>query len=280
MNTGMAADYLTFSADLSDPSAVAVYDEVSLWSSLFGELLLRHVPLRRNSTVLDVGCGTGFPLLELAQRLGAGSTVYGVDPWEAALDRARQKATQWGLANVALIHGDASALTLADDQVDLIVSNLGINNFADPMAVLTECRRVARPGATLALTTNLQGHMREFYEIYAAVLHDLGKPAAIDRLEAHIEHRATVGRVTDQLEQGQFRVTSVIEEQAVFRFLDGSAFLRHFFIKLGFLDGWKSVLEPSEYTEVFEALEAALNTHADARGELRVTVPMAYIEAM
>jgi arsenite methyltransferase len=276
----MTPDYLAFSPDLSDPAVVAVYDELSLWSSLFGELLLRHVPLRRNSTVLDVGCGTGFPLLELAQRLGSGSTVYGVDPWEAALDRARQKAAQWGVNNVVLMTGDASALALADDQVDLIVSNLGINNFADPIAVLTECRRVARPGARLALTTNLQGHMREFYEIYAGVLRDLGKPAAGERLEDHIAHRATVERVTDLLSQGQFGVIQVIEEQAVLRFLDGSAFLRHFFIKLGFLDGWKGILEPAEYGEVFTALEAALNIYAEASGELRVTVPMAYIEAM
>ncbi|NTU78787.1 MAG: hypothetical protein HGA45_05190, partial [Chloroflexales bacterium] len=51
-------DYLTFAADLSDPALVAVYDELPLWSAPFGALLLRHVPLRRGATALDLGCGT------------------------------------------------------------------------------------------------------------------------------------------------------------------------------------------------------------------------------
>ena len=42
-------------------------------------------------TVLDVGFGTGFPLLELAQRLGKSATIYGIDPWEAAHERTHLK---------------------------------------------------------------------------------------------------------------------------------------------------------------------------------------------
>ena len=44
--------------------------------------LLKHVPLGRNLRVLDVGCSTGFPLLELAQRLGPTCAVVGLDPRE------------------------------------------------------------------------------------------------------------------------------------------------------------------------------------------------------
>ena len=102
--------YLAFKADLSTPEAVAAYDELPLWSALFGALLLREVPLRPDSVALDVGCGTGFPLLELAERLGPASRVYGIDPWEAALERARLKAQAWGVANVEIVQGDAAAM--------------------------------------------------------------------------------------------------------------------------------------------------------------------------
>ena len=95
-------DYLDFKADLSDPELVSAYDELPLWSSSFGALLLRHIPLRRNIAVLDIGPGTGFPLLELAQRLGPSCTVYGIDPWAAALERARHKAQVWRVANIVL----------------------------------------------------------------------------------------------------------------------------------------------------------------------------------
>jgi precorrin-6B methylase 2 len=63
-------DYPSFEADLSRPEAVSAYDELPLWSAMFGLLMLRHLELRRDMRVPDVGCGTGFPLLELAQRLG------------------------------------------------------------------------------------------------------------------------------------------------------------------------------------------------------------------
>jgi ubiquinone/menaquinone biosynthesis C-methylase UbiE len=272
-------DYLDFKADLSDPELVSAYDELPLWSSSFGALLLKHIPLRRNITALDIGPGTGFPLLELAQRLGPSCTVYGIDPWVAALERARHKAQVWRVANIVLQQGDAATMPFPDATFDLLVSNLGINNFANRAAVLAECRRVAKPGATLALTTNLQGHMREFYQVFEATLRDLGDRVALDALQAHIEGRVSVAGARALLEQAGFRVSRVHEEAAVMRFVDGSAFLRHSIIKLGFLDGWKSVVDPAAQPEVFARLEGRLNQLAEAQGELALTIPMAYIEA-
>ena len=272
-------NYLTFTLDLDAPETVSVYDELPLWSALFGELLLRHVPLRKSMQALDVGCGTGFPLLELAQRLGAGSMVYGIDPWEAAIKRAKHKARLWDVRNVDIQVGDAAALPYPDGQFDLVVSNLGINNFADPQAVLGECWRVSKPSASLALTTNLQGHMQEFYDVFETTLLRLGNEPAMQALKRHIAARATIPGITTLLTATGFQVNKVHEESAVMRFADGSALLRHYFIKLGFLDGWKSVLEPGEQAAVFARLEADLNELARAHGELRLTIPMAYIEA-
>ena len=77
--------------DLNDPSMVSVIDELPLWSAPFGLLLLETVTLRFRICALDVGCGLGFPLLELAQRLGSSCHVYGLDPWAKAVERVRLK---------------------------------------------------------------------------------------------------------------------------------------------------------------------------------------------
>jgi len=272
-------DYLDFQVDLEDASTVAVYDELPLWSAMFGTLLLRHLPLRRNLSVLDVGCGAGFPLLELAQRLGSTCRVYGIDPWAAALARARIKAEVWRVQNVELRQGDAAAMPFADGDFDLIVSNLGINNFSDPEAVLRECWRVSKPSAKVAVTTNLKGHMQEFYEVFEATLLEVGYQTAIPALRKHIDHRATVEKLVALFEQTGFRISTVRQETATMRFVDGSALLRHYFVKLGFLDGWKGVLDPGQRERAFDRLEANLNILAGTRGELALTVPMAYIEA-
>src|SRR3954465_5759489 len=182
--------FLIFNPDFNSPQVIAAYDEVSLWSAMFGLLLLEEVPLANVTNALDVGYCTGFPLFSLAERLGSNPHVHGIDPWSGGLKRAAEKITSRGTRNVTLHEGSATSMPFADATFDLIVSNLGVNNFEDRAAAIRECRRVAKPGATLALTTNLQGHMREFYEVFAEIVrHD---PEASKRLRDHIEHRATV----------------------------------------------------------------------------------------
>jgi ubiquinone/menaquinone biosynthesis C-methylase UbiE len=268
--------FLAFDPDFNSPQVIAAYDEVALWSAMFGLLLLEEVPLANVTNALDVGCGTGFPLIELAERLGDRAHVHGIDPWSGGLKRAAEKIAGRGTRNVTLHEGSAIAMPFAAATFDLIVSNLGVNNFDDRAAAIRECRRVAKPGASLALTTNLQGHMREFYDVFAEVVRDDAE--ASTRLREHIEHRATIDNVRELLETGGFQITRVIERESVMRFANGTALLNHYFIKLGFLDAWKKVV-PENEREVFTRLRNALDDLASRNGELRLTVPMAYVQA-
>lgn len=271
-------DFLTFAADFSSPRFVSAYDELPLWSAMFGVLLFDELRLSGVATALDVGCGTGFPLIELAERLGPKARVHGVDPWAAGLTRAREKLVARQTANVTLHEASATAMPFADATFDLIVSNLGLNNFDDPVGAVRECRRITKPGATLALTTNLQGHMQEFYDIFERVLQGAGDSAAVGRLDEHIRHRATVPGVRQLLHNGGFGVTRIVERAGRMRFADGQALFNHHFIKLGFLDAWKAVV-PGHETETFARLVSRLDELGRERGGLDLTIPMAYVEA-
>lgn len=272
----MRLDYLDFDADFSTPRALTAYDELPLWSAMFGLVLLDEVPLADVRTVLDVGCGTGFPLIEIAERLGPDTRVHGIDPWTGGLARAAEKIAARELRNVTLHEGTAAAMPFGVGTFDLIVSNLGINNFDDPLRAMRECRRVLRPGGRIALTTNLQGHMKELYEVFGAVLRRHG-PDAGERLNAHVAHRATVDSVKELLAHSGFRVSRVLVDERRMRFRDGTALLNHHFIKLGFLPAWKEVAGGSQ--AVFGELEERLNEAAASAGELRLTIPLAYVEA-
>jgi arsenite methyltransferase len=267
------------SPDFTQPETVAAFDELPLWCAMAGLVLLEHLPLARGSCVLDVGCGTGFPLLELAQRLGRPAVVHGVDLWARALERARFKAGVAGVANVTVTRGDGAALPFRDACFDLIVSNLGINNFEDPDAVFREGRRVLRRGGRLALTTNVEGHMAELYAVFEAVLAAHGRPEWREALRRHVAHRGTVASIAARLGRTSLRLIRVVERDIPMRFADGSALLRHYFIRLGFLEGWRGVVPPDTEREVFAALEDGLNRRAEERGELALTIPLAYIEA-
>ncbi|HUR80934.1 MAG TPA: class I SAM-dependent methyltransferase [Thermoanaerobaculia bacterium] len=249
--------------DFDAPEFVDAYDELPLWSAMFGALLLQHVPLHAGMTVLDVGCGSGFPLLELSQRLGPNSRAHGLDPWHAAVRRAERKRKQWNVHHAALRVGDAARMPFRSRAFDLVVSNLGVNNFADARASLLECRRVLRDGGTLALTTNLVGHMRELYDVFAEVVEDRAK------LDAHVKHRATLDGLHTLLAECGFTTTRVFEDTFVMRYANAHALFTHDFIRFGFMPAWQEFLSAEDFARV----EAQLN------GPLTLTIPRAYIEA-
>jgi SAM-dependent methyltransferase len=252
---------------------VALFDELPLWSSLAGQFLLEHVPLTARRA-LDLGCGAGFPLLELAERLGPGATVAGVDPWRLALARARQKVATWRVPYAHPVCGDGASLPFRDGAFDLVVSNLGVNNFADAAAVFAECRRALRPGGALALTSNVTGHMRELYVAFESVL--ASDPAALERLRRNVAHRGTPGSIAVLLEAAGFRIAASHVREVTMRFASGTALLEHHFIRFGFRPGWEEV---AGSRETLARLRDELDRVAAAAGELLLTVPLVYVEA-
>lgn len=265
--------------DYKAPGFGDLYDELPLWSAQFGLMMLERVNLKRGITILDVGAGTGFLTIELAQRCGSDATVIAVDPWEAAMNRLKRKADHLGLANVRTLVQDVSTIDLPQASVDLVVSNLGINNFDRPEDALRSCFRVARPLASLILTTNLGGHMREFYDAYRGVLSELGHSDRMAALDSHINRRATVDSVRVLLEGAGFEFLGAVTRTFRERFVDGTSLLRHYFIRLGFVPAWKSVAPKGAVEETFTTLERRLNAIAAERGELSVSIPAACIQA-
>lgn len=262
--------------DLARDEHAALYDELPLWSALAGQLLLEHAPLDARG-VLDLGCGTGFPLLELAERLGPGSRVVGVDPWAAALRRASAKRAAFLVANAALVRGDGAGLPFRDGAFELVVSNLGVNNFADAEAAFAECRRVLVPGGRLAISTNLVGHFATLYAAFERVLGRAGDAEALDRLRAHVAHRATVDGLRAALARHGFSAPDVHRRSAAWRFAGGAAVLGHHFVRLGFLPAWRDVAGADA-----DAHLAALSRELDAvalSGALALEVPLAVVIA-
>ena len=272
-------DYLKYRNDFSNPELALIVDELSFWSSKFGQLLFDQIEIRRAIKILDVGCGNGFPLFELAHVFGGSCHVTGLDIWREAIRRARHKLKIYELPNVQLVEADGAQQPFSNQTFELIVSNLGINNWSRPEAVLAECFRVAKDGAKIVLTTNLEGHYREFYEPFREILRATNRPEYLARLDAQEAHRGTRESLCELLRQAGWSLVRVIEDSFQLRFLDGSALLNHSLTRIGFLDGWRSVVDVDDEQRVFESIERKLNEAASVRGELRMTVPMLYLEA-
>ena len=264
---------------INDPLFATAYDELTFWSSRFGALLFKNLELLPGIQILDLGCATGFPSFELAQVHGSSSRVFGVDIWKEAVFRAAARKRFFQLKCIELIAADASFLPFPKNRFDLIVSNLGLNNFEDPPRVLAECHRVAKPHARIVITTNLQGHYREFYDVFRKVLQRLGKLNCFDKLAANEQHRGTQESVCRLMKDAGFKVARVISDEFQMRFFDGTSLLDHVLTRIGFLTGWQGVVDEKDRDRVFEILEQELNDIATSQGYLTMTVPMLYVEA-
>jgi hypothetical protein len=122
--------------------------------------------------------------------------------------------------------------------------------------------------------------MHEFYRVYEQTLRELGKLTALDRLRDHIGHRTTRSELCGILDKVGFTIQAIHQDEFSMRYLDGSALLRHSFIQIGFLDGWRSILTPQEEKGVFQRLENNLNHLAEqGRRGLDMTIPLLYVEA-
>lgn len=99
--------------------------------------------------VIDVGCGCGETVLELAHRLGPSGHVLGVDVSEAMSARARERIAAQKLANADVIIADAATYAFPPAAADLLFSRFGVMFFADPSAAFANLRRAMRPGGRL-----------------------------------------------------------------------------------------------------------------------------------
>lgn len=113
--------------DFNNPDIASVFDELTFWSSRFGNLLFHNIEILRNIKILDLGFGTGFPLFELAHVYGNSCQLVGIDIWKQVIDRAKFKLKIYKLSNVEIVMADGADMPFQNSEFDLIVSNLGLN---------------------------------------------------------------------------------------------------------------------------------------------------------
>lgn len=99
--------------------------------------------------VLEIGPGTGYYTLDVAEWVGPDGRVEIFDLQREFLDHVMRRTGEAGLANVTPTQGDATALPYEDDSVDAVLLTAVLGEIPDTVAALREIRRVLRPGGRL-----------------------------------------------------------------------------------------------------------------------------------
>jgi SAM-dependent methyltransferase len=121
-------------AELQEPTATPLY-----------EAAFDAMTVTDGTRLLDVGCGAGLGLQLAAKR---GAIVTGIDASAGLLGVARTR-----LSDADLHQGDIEHLPYPDDTFDAVTAFNSVQYAADPVRALREIKRVARPGAPVAVAT-------------------------------------------------------------------------------------------------------------------------------
>jgi len=264
----------------NDDLFASIYDNCPFWSSHFANTLLNQIEYKKNTIALDVGTGTGFPSIEIAERLGSTSTVYAVDTWDAALKRAKIKAEQLDVKNVVFQNESVLNLTFNNNMFDLITSNNCLNNVSEYTKALKECYRVLKPGGKLVQVFNLPDSLKEFYNIFRILLEEKEMKKEIALLELHIfEKRKTTKFTQEATEKQGYKILNASENYFMWPFFNGTCFLNYSFVKLAFLSSWQDIVPKEQLGTFWLELENRLNIYSQENNGFKLKIPYSCVVA-
>jgi SAM-dependent methyltransferase len=156
------ADQINNWNERSGPRWVAMQRLLDGQLEPFGRAALARLPIRAGQRVLDIGCGCGASTFELAELVGDGGHVTGVDVSAVMLHRARERAA--GRANVDFVEADAQTHDFAE-RYDALYSRFGVMFFDDPVTAFRRLHAALVADAPMSFVAWRPAHLNPWMTV-------------------------------------------------------------------------------------------------------------------
>ena len=139
------------------------YNRLSKWYDYFAgsekqftDLGLQMLNIQAGEKILEIGCGTGYALLEIAKNTSASGIVIGIDLSRGMLEVTKNRvAVQRPVEQIFLVEGDAIHIPFNGDAFDAILLSFTLELFSDPemKTLLKECHRILKPQGRIGVVS-------------------------------------------------------------------------------------------------------------------------------
>lgn len=246
------------------PQDAALYDAhvVPRYSALFGRMLLAELPARERLQVLDVGCGTSYPSLEVLHLLGEGGRVIAIDPDAALVDVARRRALEEANRRIFFKIEALEQLSFGDEVFDVVIGNLAMTALEAPEHALAEMRRVLVPGGRLLLTEALAGTWEEVTDMFREIALRTDDGALASRLDRIGARYPSAAELEAKVAAAGFRDVAVELEEYQLTFASAADIFTDPAIRFVALPEWRWIAGFADGSErVLEQVQRSLETY-------------------
>lgn len=185
--------------------------------------------IKPGDVVVDLGSGGGFDCFLAAEKTGKSGQVIGVDMTPEMISKARANAEKKGAKNVAFRLGEIEHLPIADQSVDIIISNCVINLSPNKKAVFLDAYRILKTGGRLAIsdilaTKELPEEIKSDLNLYCACVGGAQTIGGIEKIlkdTGFKEVRISINeKVKDLLEEFTPSINSTIKKHVVSAYIE------------------------------------------------------------
>lgn len=159
---------------IDDPAVAEAFEKMSNFLPfrvLRKSVVKRLRQLQPTGMLVDIGCGSGKLIIEIAQKFSSLNLV-GVDISEEMLAMARMNSNATGLGDLIDFKvGSAEHLPFTDDSIDFLISTLSLHHWRSPSDVFGEIYRVLKPGGTFAVFDFRRNARKAFYGLFTFATH-------------------------------------------------------------------------------------------------------------